>query len=151
MPDPRPATRPRVVEVAFWALALGAVLLVVGGLMAATLSFDTVRGLAEPSVSDDQLHDYLRFHRMVGVFSLVSGVALAFVAGRTRRSGDDRFRRAAIALALTAVVLIVLFSRPAGSNIMVLLGLIPTVVGAVALTRPAAKQWFVSERGANNA
>ena len=64
-------------DVAFWLLLAGAVMLVVGGLLAATMSFDTVRRAAAASVSDEQLHNYLSFHRGAGVICVLAAVGWA--------------------------------------------------------------------------
>lgn len=141
VPPPSPHARPRVVDVAVWLLLAGAVLLIFGGLMSVTLSFDTVRSMADAAMSDEELRNYLTLHRGAGVFCLVAGAALAFVAGKTR-AGDERFRRATVALALAAIVLVAVLSLVIGTNIVALLALLPLIVGAMLLRRPAATQWF---------
>ena len=128
-------------DVAFWLLIVGAVMLVSGGLLAATMSFDAIRSVAADSVSDEQVHNYLTFHRGSGVICVLTGAALGFLAGRLRR-GDARFRRATIVLALVTVVLVALVAVFAGIHILALLGLLPIIVGALLLTRPAAAEWF---------
>jgi hypothetical protein len=140
---PSPASRPRVVEVAFWALVVGAVLLMVGGLLAATLSFDTVRQAAPSSISDKQLHNYLSLHRGAGVGGVLAGGGLGFLAGRTR-AGDARFRRATIGLALAIIVVVGLMAVFAGIHVLSLLALLPIIVGMLLLTRPAATDWFAT-------
>jgi hypothetical protein len=140
---PSPASRPRVVEVAFWALVVGAVLLMVGGLLAATLSFDTVRQAAPSSISDKQLHNYLSLHRGAGVGGVLAGGGLGFLAGRTR-AGDTRFRRATIGLALAIIVVVGLMAVFAGIHVLSLLALLPIIVGMLLLTRPAATDWFAA-------
>jgi hypothetical protein len=140
---PSPASRPRVVEVAFWALVVGAVLLMVGGLLAATLSFDTVRQAAPSSISDKQLHNYLSLHRGAGVGGVLAGGGLGFLAGRTR-AGDARFRRATIGLALAIIVVVGLMAVFAGIHVLSLLALLPIIVGMLLLTRPAATDWFAA-------
>jgi hypothetical protein len=140
---PSPASRPRVVEVAFWALVVGAVLLMVGGLLAATLSFDTVRQAAPSSISDKQLHNYLSLHRGAGVGGVLAGGGLGFLAGRTR-AGDARFRRATIGLALAIIVVVGLIAVFAGIHVLSLLALLPIIVGMLLLTRPAATDWFAA-------
>jgi hypothetical protein len=136
-----PAPRPRAVDVAFWLLLVGAVMLLVGGLLAATMAFDTIRSAAPASVSDAQLHSYLAFQRAAGAICVLSGTGLAFLAGRMRR-GDARFRRATVVLALVTVVLVALVAVFAGVHILALLGLLPIIAGTVLLTRPAAAGWF---------
>ncbi|OBF28672.1 hypothetical protein [Mycobacterium sp. ACS4331] len=142
MTDPvSPPARPRIVDIAFWLLVLGAVLLMFGGMIALATNFDAVRAVVPDSVSDDTVRDYLTLHRGAGVFCVVVGLSLAYVAGRTR-SGDARFRRAAIALSIAAVVLVGLLAVFAGVHGVALLALILVMGSAVLLTRPAAAEWF---------
>lgn len=138
---PAPPSRPRVVNTAFWLLLAGAVLLMVGGLLAATLSFDTVRAATASSVSDEQLNNYLSFHRGAGIGCVVAGGGLGFLVGRTR-AGDPRFRRATVALGLAIVVLVGLAAVFAGIHLLSLLAMLPIIVGTLMLTRPAATAWF---------
>ena len=140
-PPPVPLSRPRIVDTAFWVLLAGAVLLVVGGLLAATLSFDTVRAATAASISNEELRRYLFFHRGAGVGCALAGAGLGFLAGRTR-AGDARFRRATIGLALAIVVLVGLSAVFAGIHVLSLLALLPIIVGMLMLTRPAATAWF---------
>ena len=65
-------SRPVAVTTAFWLLVLGAVLLMAGGLMSATLGFDTLRRSAPQAVSDQTVQNYLRLYRGAGV--LLAGV-----------------------------------------------------------------------------
>ena len=62
---------------------------------------------------------------------------MAFLAGRTR-SGDARFRRAALALSLTIVVLVALLAVFGVVHVLTLLAVIPLIAGTVLITRPAA-------------
>lgn len=137
--------RPRVVEVAFWLLVAGCVLLVAGGSLAATVSFEDVRGAAAASFSDDQVRRYVSVQRASGAFCILAGVGLGFLAGRMR-SGDPRYRRAVIGLALATVVLVSLVAVFVGIHIVALVGLLPVIGGAAALTRPAAAAWFTGAR-----
>jgi ABC-type Fe3+ transport system permease subunit len=139
-PSPPPA-RPRSVIIAFWLLLVGAVLLILGGMLAATLTFETVRQVAAPSMSDEALRNTLTLHRASGVFCVLSGAALAFLAGKIRKA-DPRFRRATIALALTVVVLVGLIAVFVGTHVLALLGLLPVIVGAMLLSRPEAAHWY---------
>lgn len=133
--------RPRAVTVAFWLLIVGAVLLLAGGLLAATLQFDTIRAAASPSVSDETLHNYLRFHRGSGVVCGLAAVGLAVLAVPTR-AGDPRFRRATMGLGLAIVLLVGLVAVFAGTHVLALLSLLPVIVGTLLLSRPAAAGWF---------
>ncbi|MCI4673572.1 hypothetical protein [Candidatus Mycolicibacterium alkanivorans] len=133
--------RPRAVEAAFWLLVVGAVLLLADGLLAAALGFDTLRKAAGPSVSDQTIRDYLRFHRGSGVVCALAAVALAALAVRTR-AGDPRFRRATMGLGLAIVVLVGLIAVFFGTHIFALLSLVPIIVGTLLLSRPPVAKWF---------
>ncbi|MGV0991499.1 MAG: hypothetical protein ACOYB7_04515 [Mycobacterium sp.] len=143
-----PESRPGAVTAAFWLLVVGAVLVMFGGLMGAMVSLDDLRQIQPPSVSDQSVHDLLWIYRGPGILFTVAAAVLVFFTGRARK-GDDRSRRATIALAFTMVLLgsigvafgIVRFSVP------VLMGLIPIIAGALLLGRPAATQWFTSPKG----
>jgi hypothetical protein len=138
-----PATpRPREVNVAFWLLVAGAVLLVINGLMAATLNFEAARLAADPAMSDEKLQSYLTFQRGAGIFSVVVGAAVGFLAGQTRK-GDPRFKRATVAFAVSITVLVVAAAVLLNLYyVLALLAVVPIVFGALALTRPAATDWF---------
>jgi peptidoglycan/LPS O-acetylase OafA/YrhL len=110
-----PAPRPRVVTAAFWCWVVASVMLMVGGLIAASV------GLPTP-------------YRAAGVMTVVAGGAMAFLAGRVR-SGDARFRRAAVALSLTIVALVALVSAFGVVHIVTLLAVFPLLAGAVLVTR----------------
>jgi hypothetical protein len=133
--------RPRIVEVAFWSWLAGAVLLIVGGLLSVTISFDTVRSAVTSSVSNDQVRSFLMFYRGAGVICVVIGVAIGYLAGRTRR-GNKRFRRAAVALSLASVVLLAAAALLIGLPLPALLATILLIVGAGVITRPTASAWF---------
>ena len=113
-----PQSRPRVVTAAFWCWIAASFLLVLGGLIAASLNVPVV-------------------FRGAGVIFALAGAALAFLAGRSR-SGDTRFRRAALALALALVVLIALAALFQLTNGITLLAVFPLVAGTVLITRPGA-------------
>lgn len=88
--EKQPSPRSLRATVAFSCWLAASVLLIVGGLIAATVSWPgTVNTL----------------YRGSGVLTVIVGVVMAFLAGRSR-GGDPRFRRAAMALALAAAVLI---------------------------------------------
>jgi len=113
-----PQSRPRVVTAAFWCWVAAAFLLMLGGLIAASLNVPVV-------------------FRGAGVIFALAGGALAFLAGRSR-GGDTRFRRAALALALAIVVLIALAALFHLANGITLLAVFPVVAGIVLITRPSA-------------
>ena len=133
--------RPRAVDIAFWLLVVGAVLLLAGGMLAATLGYDTLRHAAQPSVSDQTIRDYLRFHRGAGVVCALAAVALAALVVRTR-AGDSRFRRATMGLGLAIVILVSVIAVFFGTHIFALLSLLPIIVGVLLLSRPPVAKWF---------
>jgi hypothetical protein len=63
---------------------------------------------------------------------------MAFLAGRTRTSGDTRFRRAAVALSLAIVVLVAILAVIGVVHMLTLLAVLPLIAGTVLITRPAA-------------
>jgi hypothetical protein len=115
-----PQSRPRVVTAAFWCWLVAAILLIVGGLLAASVA-------ALPMV-----------YRGGGVITALAGAGVAFLAGRGRK-GDTRFRRAAVALSLTIVALVALVAVLGGAvHMLTLLAVFPLIAGTVLITRPAA-------------
>ena len=112
-----PAPRPRVVTAAFWCWVAASVMLMAGGLIAASVD------LPMP-------------YRAAGVMTVVAGGAMAFLAGRVRTGGDVRFRRAAVALSLAIVALVALVSAFGVVHIVALLAVFPLIAGAVLITRP---------------
>ncbi len=120
-----PQPRPRVVTAAFWCWVVAAMLLIVGGLLAASVSLPPV-------------------FRGAGAITAVAGAGMAFLAGRSR-GGDTRFRRAALALSLTIVVLVALLAVFGVVHVLTLLAVLPLIAGAVLMTRPAAASWAEQE------
>jgi len=137
-------SRPSAVTAAVWVLVVGAVLLMVGGLMAATVSVDALRQAAPPTVSDDAVRDYARLYRGAGILFSIAAAALGAFAVRAR-DGDPRFRRSAMTLGLTIVVLVGVAAVFAGTHILALLGLVSIVVGILLLSRPSVVDWYAHE------
>ncbi len=117
-----PSPRPRAVTAAFWCWVVASVLLIVGGLITASVSLPPV-------------------FRGAGVLVAVAGAGLAFLAGRTR-NGDVRFRRAALALSLAIIVVVGLVAILGVVHILTLIGLFPLIAGIVLITRPAAARFY---------
>ena len=141
-PLPTPPNRPVLVDVAFWCFLGGAVIMIVGGLMAATATFEAARSSIDPTVSDEQVRTFLTVYRVSGLGSVVAAGALAFLAGRARR-GDARFRLATLGLAFAAVVVVGLLAFGIGvAQPLVLLSLLPILVGAALLAVPAVRTWY---------
>ncbi|KUI06948.1 Uncharacterised protein [Mycolicibacterium flavescens] len=113
-----PAPRARVVTAAFWCWVVAAVMLMLGGLIAASVNLPPL-------------------FRGAGVLTAVAGAGMAFLAGRSR-AGDVRFRRAGVALALTVVVFVVLLAMRGVVHIVTVLAVLPLLAGAVLITRPSA-------------
>ena len=130
-------SRPAAFNTAFWLLVVGAVLLMAGGLMSATLGFDTLRRSAPQTVTDETVRNYLRLYRGAGVLLALAGAALAAFAARAR-DGDTRFRRSATGLSLAIVILV---SIAAGFglriHILSLFSLLPIIAGTLTLNRRA--------------
>jgi len=120
-----PQPRPRVVTAAFWCWVGASVLLIVGGLLTASIGIPAVL-------------------RGAGVVTALAGAGMAFLAGRSR-NGDTRFRRAALALALTIVVLVALTAVVGAVHLLTLLAIFPLIAGTVLMTRPAAASWTEQE------
>jgi hypothetical protein len=113
-----PQPRPRAVNAGFWCWVVASVLLIVGGLIAASAGLPG-------------------FYRGAGVVTALAGAGMAFLAGRSR-GGDTRFRRAAVALSLTIVVLVALIAVLGVVHALTLLAVLPLIVGTVLTTRPRA-------------
>ena len=111
-----PQPRTRVVTAAFWSWLVASVMLMVGGLIAASVNL--------PSA-----------YRIAAVLTILAGGGMAFLAGRVR-GGDVRFRRAAVALSLTIVALVALASVFGPVHTVTLLAVFPLIAGAVLITRP---------------
>lgn len=144
-PLPVPSPRPRVVDIAFWCFMVGAVVVIVGGLMAATVSYDVARASLPTSIGDDEVRSYLTIYRATGIGSAMAAAALAFLAGRARR-GDARFRSATLGLAFALVVVVGLLAIGAGvAQPLILLGLLPVLVGTALIVQPSARSWYDSQ------
>lgn len=107
------ASRRATISFSCW--LVGAVLLIVGGLIAASASWPS----AESAL-----------FRSVGVLTALAGAGMAFLAGRSR-TGDARYRRAAIALSMAIVVVIALIAAfsLAPVHILTLLALLLLIAG----------------------
>jgi hypothetical protein len=117
-----PSPRPRAVTAAFWCWVAAALLLIVGGMITATVSLPPI-------------------FRGAGVLTALAGAGIAFLAGRAR-AGDTRFRRAALALALAIVVLVALIAVLGVVHILTLIAVIPLIAGLALITRPSAAAYY---------
>ncbi len=136
--------RPRSLTIAFWLLIVGAVMLMAGGLLAITLGYDLLREALPSSFSDQAVRRLLVFRRGAGVLCVVTGLALAFLAGRTR-NGDVRYRRATLGLGLVTILLVGIMQVFVNIGLIALLSLLPIIVGTLLLSRPQVVQWFNPE------
>lgn len=135
-------SRPRLVDAAFWCFIGGAVIMIVGGLLAATATYDAARAAIPAEMSDDRVRTYLTVYRLTGIGAVLGAVALSFLAGRARR-GDGRFRFALLGMAFALVAVVLLMAIGVGvAQPLILLGLLPVLVGAALMTRPAARAWY---------
>ena len=133
-------SRPSAVTTACWLLVIGAVLLIAGGLLASLASFDTLRKAQPPPVPDESVHHLVTMNRGIGILFVLAGVGLVWLAARARRR-DLRYRRAAMALALTIIVLVSVASVFAG-HILALLSLVPIIVGTLLMSRTGVLDWY---------
>ncbi len=132
--------RPAGPGAAFWLLVVGGVMLMLGGFMAATKSFDALRQAAPATVPDQAVRDYALLSRSAGVLFCIAAAALIALAVRAR-GPDPRFRRAAIALGMAIVVIVaVAWVLAAGTNVLALLSLLPIIVGTLMLGRTATPE-----------
>lgn len=122
-----PLQRPRIVSAAFWCWLVAAVMLAALGLLLA--------------LNKAQIAIFLRG---AAALFVVAGLALGYLAGRTR-TGHTRYRRAAVGLALPLVVLLAMFILIGGGGVLWVLPMILTLVGAILVMRPSAQEWFPSE------
>lgn len=145
---PAPQKRPRVVDIAFWLLIVGATVMIVGGLMALTATYDAARASIPDTVSDDDVRNYLTIYRSSGVGVAAAAAALAFFAGRARR-GDARSRRATFGLVFAILVVVLLLAVGIGvAHPLVLLALLPMLVGVSLSAGPTARTWYVEDQRA---
>ena len=124
---PATPSRPRVVTVAIWCWLIAAVLLIVGGMLATSVSLPIA-------------------YRAMGIITVLAGGGLAFLAGRTR-TGDPRFRRAGLALSFAVIVVVALNSLIGPIHLLTVIAVVPLIIGNLMMTRPAAASW--SDLGAS--
>ncbi len=115
-----PAPRNRVVTAAFWCWVVASVMLMLGGLITASVNLPAL-------------------FRGAGILTVAAGAGMAFLAGRSR-TGDVRFRRAGVALASAIVVFVALLALSGVVHFVTVLAVLPLIAGAVLISRPAADQ-----------
>ena len=134
-PSPASSNRPRVVDIAFWLLIGGATIMIAGGLMAVSATYEAARSALPDSITDSDVRNYLTIYR-------IAAAVLAFLAGRARR-GDARFRRAVFGLVFAILVVVLLLAVGVGvAQPLVLLALLPMLVGVALAAGPSARAWY---------
>ena len=140
--SPASPKRPRVVDIAFWLLIAGSTVMIVGGLMALTATYDAARSSLPDTITDDDVRNYLTIYRFSGGVA-AAAAALAFFAGRARR-GDAPSRRASFGLVFAILVVVMLLAVGVGvAQPLVLLALLPMLVGVSLSAGPTARNWYV--------
>ncbi|MGW0161961.1 hypothetical protein ACWDUN_21885 [Mycobacterium sp. NPDC003323] len=144
MSQPISPARPAIVNIAFWLVLVGAVLLLLGGLMGLSSAVSGPTDRAAESLPADRAQDGRLLLGGMSALWAVSGMALSFLVGRAR-AGDLRFRRATVSLAVAVAVLVFLFVLLAPTLIAwpTVLGVVPMAIGATLFMRPAASDWFL--------
>lgn len=135
--------RPRVLDISFWLFIGGATIMIVGGLMAVSATYEVARSSLPDTITDSGVRDYLTVYRYSGAGVAVAAAALAFLAGRARR-GDVRSRRAVFGLVFAILVVVLVLAVGVGvAQPLVLLALLPMLAGVALAAGPAARNWYV--------
>ena len=144
MTQPTSPARPAIVNIAFWLVLAGAVLLLVGGLLGLSITVSS----PDSTFGADLPGDVVRSSRILlggmSVIWLIAGIALSFLAGRAR-NGDLRFRRSMVWMSVAVVVMVFLLTllAPKALTLPALFGVVPVAIGATLFMRPAASDWFL--------
>lgn len=144
MTKPTPSPRPAIVNIAFWLVLAGSVLLLAGGLLGLSSAISTPRSAFSAELSDSEVRSIVVMRGGISGLLLVTGVVLSFLVGRAR-TGDLRFRRAMVWLAvvLVALVFVLALLAPFAIAPLALFGVVPVAIGATLFMRPAASDWFL--------
>ncbi|MDV3125554.1 hypothetical protein M1247_11570 [Mycobacterium sp. 21AC1] len=116
--------RPLTATIGFGCWLAAAVLLIVGGLLAASADL--------PGLNST-------LFRGSGVLTALAGLGMAFLAGRSR-TADPRFRRAAIALSLAIVVLVGLTAAFGVVHIVTLFAVLVLIAGTILNALPTSRR-----------
>ncbi|PIB77523.1 hypothetical protein CQY22_000710 [Mycolicibacterium brumae] len=125
---------------------VGAILLIVGGALAATVDGDAIRAQAQGVLTPDQTESLLLAHRIGGVLVAAAGLGIGYLTAQARR-GDERYRRSGVVLSVATVFAVLVITVFLGSHLLTIIGMLPIIVGALMLTRPAARAWFAERTG----
>jgi hypothetical protein len=144
MTQPTSVPRPAIVNIAFWLVLAGSVLLLAGGLLGLSSAFGTPRSAFEPGLSDSAVRSIVIVRAGISGLLVIAGLVLSFLAGRAR-NGDLRFRRSVVwlSVALVALVFLLTLMAPFAITPVALFGVVPVAVGATLFMRPAASDWFL--------
>lgn len=144
MTKPTSAPRPALVNIAFWLVLAGSVLLLAGGLLGLSSAIGTPREAFSADLSDSEVRSIVVMRGGVSALLLITGVVLSFLAGRAR-NGDLRYRRSMVWLSvvLAALVFLLTLLAPFSVTPLALFGVVPVAIGATLFMRPAASDWFL--------
>ncbi|KAA0118636.1 hypothetical protein [Mycolicibacterium sp. P9-22] len=144
MTKPTSAPRPAIVNIAFWLVLAGSVLLLAGGLLGLSSAIGTPRSAFSTELSDSEVRNIVIMRGGISALLLITGLVLSFLAGRAR-TGDLRFRRAMVWLSvvLVALVFVLALLAPFAVAPLALFGVVPVAIGATLFMRPAASDWFL--------
>lgn len=137
--EPTERTRPRVVDAAFWLWAVGAVLLILLGLITVTTSSD---GLREQLAGTDNVGTEVLLVRVLGGLSLAVGLTIGLVVHGVREGRRRSRFVAVVASACYAVVQMLLVLVGLHTVFAMTLPLI-LLVASVLVFRPEGHGWFV--------
>lgn len=132
-------TRPRVVDVAFWLWALGAILLILLGLITVTTSSD---GLREQLAGTDGVDTEILLVRALGGLSLAVGLAIGLVVHGVRE-GSPRARFVAVLLSAVYSVVQMLLVLVGLHTVFAMTLPLMLLVASVLVFRPEGYGWFV--------
>lgn len=141
-----PAKRPRIVDAAFWTWIVAAVLLLVSGFSALTVSAGQFQDFFQ--VDEQQASTLVAFNRGIGVLCVLIGLGIGYVAGKIR-NGDRRFRRAGVALSAVAAILLAGVARLV-PTVVLPVALLALVVGLLLICLPKARAWYAEVEKASD-
>lgn len=133
--------RPRIVDVAFWLWLGAAVLLLLVALASELVTSESVRAHEYKAATDQQVGDFVTYYHTAGALCGVLGLAIGYIAVRTRQ-GDKRFRTANVALSLVTIVLLMVWEGFAGVLSPGLAATLALMAAVVLVMLPPARDWF---------
>ncbi len=144
MTQPTSPARPTIVNIAFWLVLVGAVLLLSGWLLGISVAVSAEDAVFGKNVSPDSVQNLRILLGGLSVLWVLVGMALSFLVGRAR-NGDLRFRRSVVVMAVAVAVMVFLLTllAPFTVTLPTLFGVVPVVIGATLFMRPAASDWYL--------